>query len=178
MLRNRTRSVASLCAELALEFIEIHLEKKKDRWCVTGQDFSRPEDAVFSYLQGEGFCGSACESGAIFTVLKACCLDFLVSVNISAARRTHATDISKRSAPFTGTRVPKLSVPRSQPILLPLSETSIGSLQQDLSTRHTQKSTKMPVSEPGRRYQRINPWMVSYGSSSRSLMFTGPDGLI
>jgi VRR-NUC domain len=81
VLRNRTRSVASLCAELALEFIEIHLEKKKDRWCVTGQDFSRPEDAVFSYLQGEGFCGSACESGAIFTVLKACCLDFLVSVN-------------------------------------------------------------------------------------------------
>ncbi len=77
----RNQSVDSLCRELGLETVEIDLRKRDDGWYFSREFFRRPEDAVFRYFQGQGYYGNACEGGAIQTVIKACCLDFLVAIN-------------------------------------------------------------------------------------------------
>jgi len=77
----RTRLVDSLCRELKLAPVEIELTKRADGWYFNQEFFRRPEDAAFRYFQGQGYCGNACEGGAIQTVIKACCLDLLIAIN-------------------------------------------------------------------------------------------------
>lgn len=76
-----SRSVDSVCRELKLAPLEIQLMKSDTGWYFSREFFRRPEDAVFRYFQGRGYYGNACEGGAIQTVIKACCLDFLVAIN-------------------------------------------------------------------------------------------------
>jgi VRR-NUC domain len=76
----RNKSVDSLCREFGLETVEIDLRKRDDGWYFSREFFDGLK-MPYSDISRQGYYGNACEGGAIQTVIKACCLDFLVAIN-------------------------------------------------------------------------------------------------
>jgi hypothetical protein len=77
----RTRSVDSLCRELGLETVEIELIKRDDGWYFIGNSSDGLKMPYFDISRDKVTTGMLAKNGAIQTVIKACCLDFLVAAD-------------------------------------------------------------------------------------------------
>jgi hypothetical protein len=87
-------SLKKQCELLGIELIKKKLKRDFDgNWILeNGEKYLEPEEAAFAMLKGEGYRGSFCEGGAIFTLMHAASLDYLAEVNtfndrIDACRR-------------------------------------------------------------------------------------------
>jgi hypothetical protein len=83
-------SLSKQCDALSLPLEVVYLERLDGHWVVAGVSYRRPEDAALAHLVSFGWQGLACEGKATLLLMKASCLEQLVSLNIFGSREDAA----------------------------------------------------------------------------------------
>jgi hypothetical protein len=69
------------CEQLGLPYQRVELARGSGGWIVKGAEHKRPEEAAAALMRAEGWICSTCEGGPMLLLMKAACLELLISLN-------------------------------------------------------------------------------------------------